>query len=61
MNLSKFISIVLCDFICAMSIILCGRCALETSNILLSLLWWIAVYFMLGLHVSLTNYLKEIY
>lgn len=61
MNLSNFILTVLCDFICAISIILCGRYALETSNILLSLLWWFAVYFILGLHVRLTNYLREIY
>lgn len=61
MNLSNFILAVLCDFTCAMSIVLCGKCALETSNFLLSLLWWLAVYFVLDLHVRLTNYLREIY
>lgn len=61
MNLSNFILVVLCDIICAFSIILCGKCALETTNFLYCILWWFGVYFVLGLHVRLINYLKESY
>lgn len=49
----------LCNITCAFLIIICGREALETSNMLYCILWWFGVYFMLELHVRLINYLEE--
>ena len=48
-----------CNIICAFLIVICGREALDTPNILYCILWWFGVYFMLELHVRLINYLEE--
>ena len=49
----------LCNIICAFLIVICGREALETTNMLYCILWWFGVYFVLELHVRLINYLEE--
>ena len=50
---------VCCDIMCAFLIIICGREALETSSLLISIVCWLGVYILLDLHVYLTNSIKE--
>ena len=55
----NFVVKCICNIACAFSIVYFGRAAVETSNLLICILCWFAVYFVLELHVRLINYIER--
>lgn len=49
------------NVLCAFIIILSGKYALETSNMLYSILAWFVVYFTLDIHVYFKNKINNFY
>ena len=57
--MQKYLLTCLCNITSAFAVAICGKGALETTNLWLCILYWFGVYFTLDLHTYLINYIKK--